>query len=130
MYEYNAKVVTVYDADTVTLDVDLGFRVSRRDQFRLYGPDPLGRWGLNAPELYTPAGRAARDYLVDLLTRNGCMPAGLTSTPQQWVQVRTVKDRREKYGRFLAVLFFNHGGEWLNVNQLLLDNGHAVLQVY
>jgi micrococcal nuclease len=106
MYEYRATVVSVYDADTVRLDVDLGFNTWVRNwPFRLNGID--------APELGTPAGRAARDYLRSL-----CPPgAQLTAI--------TIKDRAEKYGRMLADLY--HADDPVNsINQDLIDAGHAV----
>lgn len=104
MYEYTARVLRVVDADTVHLDVDLGFDVRRKDSFRLYG--------INAPEMSTPEGVAARDWLVARL-------AGADR-----VVVTTVKDRREKYGRYLGVLWV--GSPLSNLNQELIDEGHAV----
>lgn len=41
--------------------------------------------------------------------------------------VRTLKDRREKYGRYLAVVYLFDGR---NLNQLLVDQGHAKLKAY
>jgi len=116
MFDYTAKVVDVHDGDTVTLDVDLGFGIVRRDRFRLFGPDPSGQWGINAPELPTPEGKAARVFLFDKLTAAG---GGV-------VRVQTVKDRREKFGRYLAVLIV----EGVNVNQLMIDARHARLVRY
>jgi endonuclease YncB( thermonuclease family) len=81
MYDYNAKVVAVIDGDTVTLDIDLGFGVRRVDKFRLYGPDVASRDGMNAPEMNTPEGKAARQFLFDLV---GESPI---------VTVKTVKER-------------------------------------
>ena len=118
MYEYNAKVVAVIDGDTVTLDVDLGFGVRRIDKFRLYGPDSDAPMGINAPEMNTPEGKAARQFLVSLIG-------------ESIVMVRTVKDRREKYGRYLAVIFTcGIDGRPTNINQLMVDSGHAKLQRY
>ena len=64
LYRYRADLASVHDGDTVTLDLDLGLRVRARVTARLYGPDPDGRVGLDAPELSTPEGVAARDWLV------------------------------------------------------------------
>ena len=119
MYDYNAKVVAVIDGDTVTLDIDLGFGVRRIDKFRLYGPDVDARDGMNAPEMNTPEGKAARQFLFDLV---GESPI---------VTVKTVRDRREKFGRDLAVLFTSGiDGRPTNVNQMMIDAGHAKLQRY
>ena len=44
MYEYRATVISVYDGDTITVDIDLGFGiVLRKQKLRLYG--------LNTPEV-------------------------------------------------------------------------------
>lgn len=102
MYEYQAKVVRVVDADTVWFDVDLGFDVRRKDSFRLYG--------INAPELGTPEGVAAKDWLVARLP------------VESVVHITTNKDKREKYGRYLATIFV--GG--INLNEALVAAGHAV----
>lgn len=57
-FVYKALVVDVIDADTLRLNVDLGFRVSTIIEGRLNGVD--------APELSTPEGKAARQAVVDL----------------------------------------------------------------
>ena len=89
------------DGDTLHLSVDLGFDIKRRDTFRLYG--------LNAPEMSTEAGVAARDWLVQTLTEGVLI-------------ITTRKDRREKYGRYLATLWIDH----VNVNEAMIAAGHAV----
>jgi micrococcal nuclease len=101
-YEYRARVIRVVDGDTVHLEVDLGFDVRRQDSFRLTG--------INAPERGTPEGVAATGHLVELLNRVGPLV------------VYTTKDRREKYGRYLARLVM---GE-VDINQAMVDDGHAV----
>lgn len=101
MYEYKCKIERVVDGDTVWANVDLGFYAHVRVPLRLEG--------VNAPELDTPAGEAARAYLIELVARSDS------------ATVRTRKT--EKYGRWLAVLWLP--GEQLPVNQLMLDAGHA-----
>ena len=49
LFRYRADLVSVHDGDTVMLDLDLGLRVRVRVTARLYGPDPDGKAGLNAP---------------------------------------------------------------------------------
>lgn len=101
MYEYTASLIRVVDGDTLHLEVDLGFDVRRRDTFRLFG--------LNAPEMSTPEGQAAREWLAQKL---GEGPLVIT----------TRKDRREKYGRYLAILWVDAA----NVNEAMIAAGHAV----
>lgn len=82
MYEYKAEVIKVVDADTVDVLLDLGMDVQIHQRLRLYG--------INAPEVSTQAGKDARDWLRQYLV------------PGDTVIVKTIKDRREKYGRYLA----------------------------
>lgn len=103
MYEYMANIVSVHDADTITVDVDLGFHVHFTIPLRLYG--------INAPELSTPEGKAARDWLQAQL------PTGYP------VRIETIKDRKEKYGRYLAVIFDGQR----NFNDELVANNMATV---
>ncbi len=103
LYEYRATVVTVVDADTIDLEVDLGFYTTTRQRFRLEG--------INAPENHTDEGKVATAYLRDLL------PVGTS------VRIETKKDRREKFGRYLATVFLPDG---TCVNNMLVQEGHAV----
>lgn len=84
MYEYAAEIIKVIDGDTVDVDIDLGLDVHRRERIRIMGVD--------APEINAagPEGEAARDWLRKYLL------------PGDIVIIRTVKDRKEKYGRYLA----------------------------
>jgi micrococcal nuclease len=114
VFEYSATVEKITDADTVKLRVDLGFGVFKVDTFRLHG--------INAPELNTPEGKAARDFLRETLAAYGNVCV-----------VRTFKDKQEKYGRYLAELWVDHPrGDQVrvNVNALLVEQGHAVFKQY
>ena len=89
IYIYKAELIRVVDGDTVDLIVDLGFDTSRRERFRLYGID--------APEMRTKEGKAAKAWLEDAIR------------PPEAIYVQTIqletKAKRDKYGRFLAVLY-------------------------
>lgn len=126
-YEYDVLECTVVDGDTVDLTIDLGFGLSRKDRFRLYGPDPNGKAGLNAPEMSTTEGKMAAAWLAGYLST--LLDNGFTLIAQ------TVKDRREKYGRYLVVLFARKPGARVtstpvNINEMLLEQGYATLKVY
>lgn len=105
-YNYKATVVSVYDGDTITVHIDLGFEVWLRNQkLRLYG--------INTPEvrgIERPEGLRIRDQVRMLL------PEGST------VQLQTYKDSKGKYGRWLADIITNEG---VNVNKLLISQGYA-----
>jgi endonuclease YncB( thermonuclease family) len=73
----------------VDLIIDLGFDTSRKERFRLYGVD--------APEMNTAEGKAAKAWLIGILGPYGAIYV-------QTIQLET-KAKRDKYGRFLAVLY-------------------------
>jgi micrococcal nuclease len=89
IYIYKAELIRVIDGDTVALVIDLGFDTSRIERFRLYGID--------APEMRTKEGKAAKAWLEDAIR------------PPEPIYVQTIqlstKSKRDKYGRFLAVLY-------------------------
>lgn len=104
LYIRTAIVHKVVDADTVDLVVDLGFDLNILMRCRLYG--------INAWELKTDSGKVAKEFLAKLL------PLGSKVT------VQTTRDKKEKYGRYLATIFLLESGT--NVNDLLVEMGHAV----
>lgn len=108
MYEYKANVMRVVDGDTVVLDIDLGLSVWQRDEH-------VRLLGINAPEMRRPTlerGRAAKAFLAEIL------PVG------QEVIINTVKDKSDKYGRYLARIYVE--GQSMTVNDLMLSEGHGV----
>jgi micrococcal nuclease len=86
LYTYRATLARIVDGDTADLDVDLGFRTWHRDRFRLAG--------INCPEMSTPEGKAAF-----IAASTWFIHAGAP------VYVQTLKDRQEKYGRYLAWVY-------------------------
>lgn len=107
-YWYDAIVKEVYDGDTVTIDIDLGFNTWTMNQkFRLYGVD--------APEIRGETkenGIISRDAL-----RNQVL--------NQQVIIHTIKDRKDKYGRWLCEIYKGA----LNINQWMIDNGYASIYI-
>jgi len=88
MYHYPAKLVRVIDGDTVILDIDIGFNLTHKITCRLYG--------INAPELSTSEGIQSKAKLTELLMKQNL---GLN------LWIKTIKDKTEKYGRYLVMLF-------------------------
>ena len=105
MYIYEGEVLKVIDGDTVDIEVNLGFGVKIVQRFRLYH--------INAPEMRgrdKELGKAAKKFLVGLIEG-------------QSILVKTYKDKRGKYGRYLADLFTHDD---ICINELMVKNGHAV----
>jgi len=102
---YSATVLSVYDGDTATLQIDLGLKISRVEKIRFYG--------INAPERYREGGKESRDFLRSKI------PVGSS------VILQTINDRTGKYGRLLGVLHVPDGDKTINVNRLMIEAGHA-----
>jgi len=110
MYEYKATVKRVIDGDSVVLDIDLGFHMFMNEtKIRLYGLD-TPEMNSTDPLLRLQAILATR-YLYDNL------PIGSK------VIIKTVLDKREKYGRLLATIITQDG---FNLNEGLLNDKLAI----
>jgi endonuclease YncB( thermonuclease family) len=114
---YACTVERVIDADTIQATVDLGFHISMAQRFRLYGINAYETNDTN-PEKRELA-RRGRDYVQEAL---------ISSAAGAEVVLQTHMDRQEKFGRFLAVVFYRPRGEsgWRNLNKELVDLGLAV----
>lgn len=110
MYEYKATVKRIIDGDSLVLDIDLGFYMFMNEtKIRLFGLD-TPEMNAENPLLRLQAVLATR-YLFDNLTIG------------DKITIKTVLDKREKYGRLLATIFTKEG---LNINEGLLKNKLAV----
>jgi len=121
VYEYKAKIISVYDGDTVRADIDLGFGIWHKDQV-------IRLAGINAPEMRgeakeKEAGKLARDKLREKIL-------------DKEVKLVTFKDKKGKYGRWLAEIYYPYQkhsmqfSENLSVNQWLVNNNWAVEAKY
>jgi micrococcal nuclease len=104
MYEYSAHITGVYDGDTVTAVIDLGFNVSMTEKLRLVGIDAPEMRGESAA-----AGTASRDTLRSKIL-------------DKKVVIKTSKDKKEKYGRYLAEIFI----DGVSINQQMITEGFAI----
>lgn len=103
----------IVDADTLAVDLHESPEIVVRTHVRLAG--------LDAPSVATDAGRAAVAWVREWLMRHGVIMTTLVPVDQALI-VQRVVDRREKYGRWL-VLVWARDGACLNVD--LLASGHA-----
>ena len=99
-YHYRCRLGTPIDGDTVELDVDLGFHVQITTRVRLHGIDTPELHGETIEER-----RMAQDALA--LVSRWCQARA------DRIILRTVKDRRDKFGRLLATLIDQETGETL-----------------
>jgi len=103
-YIRNAVVKKVIDGDTVDLLMDLGCDIAINLRCRLDG--------INAPEKNTAAGQVAKTWLTEKIP------------PATSVVVQTVKDKKEKFGRYLARVYLPDNE--LSLNDQLIGAGLAV----
>jgi micrococcal nuclease len=114
LYFYKATVKSVYDGDTVTVDIDLGIKTwIHEEKLRLYR--------INAPELRgdeREAGLKSRDYLRSLIDGKE-------------IFIETIKDKQGKYGRYLAEIWLKQENDtWININDLMVNDGYAEYHDY
>lgn len=114
LYFYRAEIVAVYDGDTVTADIDLGMGIwIRGEKLRLLR--------INAPEMRGAEkveGKVSRDYLREQVLGKS-------------VFIQTLKDKRGKYGRYLAEIWLEEEPEhWINISDRMVEVGQAVFKDY
>jgi len=112
LYTYDAVITSVYDGDTATANVDLGFGVSAiKVKLRFYGIDtPEIRGGT---ELTKQAARKSRDYVKDKILGK---------------RVRIKSLGKGKYGRYLAIIWYFDDDSQLvsqDLNSELIKEGLA-----
>lgn len=110
MYRYRVDVTRVVDGDTVDVDIDLGFGMTyKKQRVRLYGIDtPESRTRDLIEKKY---GKAAKKFLQEKIESADV--------------VTLYSHDKGKFGRILGELFIN-GSSDLSLNQLMINNHHAV----
>lgn len=94
MFQYQAEIVKVVDGDTYEIDIDLGLSVwVRGERVRLFGVNTPEVYGVRRDSDEYRAGKAASDFVKSLLKKGDS------------AIVETLKDKKGKYGRYLAVLY-------------------------
>jgi micrococcal nuclease len=110
-YIYKATVKKIYDGDTITVDIDLGFNIVMQNQkIRLFG--------INTPEI---RGEEREEGLKSKKYVEKVIPIGSVIT------LKTYKDKKGKYGRWLGeiLLFDEATREFINLNEQLIILGYA-----
>lgn len=104
-YIYNAVVESIYDADTIRVNIDTGFNTwIMNETIRLMGVD--------APEIRgeeRPEGLISKAWLMEKIP------------PGTKVVLQTYKDRKGKYGRYLAWIWV----DGVNINEQMITEGIA-----
>lgn len=114
MYEYKVKeVVKIYDGDTITVIIDLGFNITKLEVIRLAR--------INTPEIRgeeRDEGLKSREFVVHKIAK--------ALTEEHDIIIKTYKDHKGKYGRYIGDVFIN--GEC--INDQLVTEGLAEYREY
>ena len=114
LFHYKAFVMSVYDGDTCTVNIDLGLGTwLHKEKLRISR--------INAPELRgkeRKEGLKSRDFLRETIDGKEIM-------------IQTIKDKKGKYGRYIAEIWLSsENDEWININDLLVEKGFAKYHKY
>jgi micrococcal nuclease len=128
MYQYSAIVKKVIDGDTLEINIDLGLAVwVHNEKIRLYGINTPEVYGVKRDSPEWVAGNNASEFVKSVLKEN------------DEIRIETIKDRKEKYGRYLAIVYaridlniiaglsgIRNIGDLYCVNDILIGRGLAV----
>lgn len=109
LYCYLALVTSVYDGDTITVDIDLGLGVWKHSE-------KIRVAHINAPEVRgkeRPEGLKSRDWLRERI--NG-----------KQIIIKTLKDKKGKYGRYIGEIYL----DGVNINDEIVKAGFAEYRDY
>lgn len=125
-YRYKAKILRVVDGDTLDVEFDLGMYTKRTERVRLFG--------INTPETYGVK-KESQEYILGTAAKNFVTEQ---CTKAAEVVMDTKKDKKGKYGRYLATVWLytideEHDEDtlqWINLNDWLVEAGHAERKNY
>ena len=109
LYHYKGVVASVYDGDTIRVNIDLGF-----NHWIMNEPIRIAR--IDAPEVRgkeREEGLKTRDFLRETIVGKE-------------VVIRTYKDKAGKYGRYVAEIELNQ----VNISDWLVEIGLAEYKKY
>jgi micrococcal nuclease len=108
-YTYDVIIRSIYDGDSVRVDIDLGFNNWELDM-------PVRFYGIDAPEIRgdeRPEGLISKAWLEEH------MPVGSK------VLMKSHKDKSDKYGRYLATFYV----DGVNINEKMVSEGFAEVYI-
>jgi micrococcal nuclease len=101
----------IYDGDTITAIVELGYDVLGRAKFRFLGINTAEMKSVKSSQRYKLA-QQAKTYVEEILKNHK-------------VRVESTKFKEDSFGRYLGTMFYEKDGEWVNLNQELIEKGLA-----
>ena len=94
MYQYKAIIQKVIDGDTLEIDIDLGLSIwVKSEKIRLLGINTPEVFGVKKGSPEWEIGNRASEFVKKLVHEN------------QEATVETFRDKKEKFGRYLANVY-------------------------
>jgi micrococcal nuclease len=94
LYWYKATLIRAVDGDTAEIDLDLGMDIHFRERVRIYG--------INTPEIFGVK-KESNEYAKGMEAKRAVEE--LLGDREFWV--KTHKDKKGKYGRYIVEIFFD-----------------------
>ena len=108
LYLFKSEVTRVYDGDTITVVMDLSFKISMEASIRISGIDTPELRG--SPPEEKRLARIARDRMKELCGK------------QVWVESMN-GGKKDKYGRVLGRVYTMDGED---IADIMIKEGHAI----
>lgn len=108
LYHYNATCTRVVDGDTLDLMIDLGLNTFKKERVRLLGIDTAEIYGVKKDSEEYQKGMKSKARVEELVLNKNLI-------------VNTVRDKKGKYGRYLAYVCVD--GQ--DVGEMLIKEGLA-----
>ncbi len=127
-FTFRVELRSIWDGDTIRVDIDRGHGLIDTGEngkgckvrfAHIDAPEKqnYGSRKVTANEIIL--GKQAKEFLKDLIVGKQLIMESLKSIT------------KGKYGRYVSILWMEQeDGSWLNVNQKMLDEGHASLVNY
>lgn len=113
LYLYKGDLIRVVDGDTLITLLDLGFSTWHKTRLRLAR--------INCPEtrgVQKLQGLKAKNFVIEILN----------NLKEEKLLVKS--QRLDSFGRAIAEVYINQSGDWINLNDLIVAEGHAKYKKY
>lgn len=118
----NVKYIDNYDGDTIKFSVeqyfDFGFNITVGAEYLI----TVRLYGIDTPEM--------RDKNNKEKAKDAKNFVACSLIVAERITIRTLKDKKGKYGRYLAIVYYNIGDKEYCLNKELVKQGLAVEKEY
>lgn len=118
-FVFLAKYVKAYDADTVTLNIDLGFNMWRINQ-------SVRIVGIDTPEMRPKKAGRTKESIANEKKRAQAAAVYARELLKSADRLYVRSHELDKYGRLLGIVYLQKDGELTSLGDLLINAGHAV----